>query len=858
MSLPRRWIARAGGLFGSAAKDPELTAEIESHLQMNVDDNVLLGMSPEEARRQPVLKLGGVEAVKEAYRDQRTIPWIETLWQDLRFGARMLLKNSGFTAIVVLTLALGIGANTAIFSVINGVLLKALPFPNADRLVTLWESSPERAVEQERVSGPNYLDWRAQNTVFAEMGVSPGWDTADFKLMLADRVSKVRGSYVSASFFPTLGGNPLLGRTFVAEEDRKEGPRVAVIGFDLWQRYFGGNPNILGETLTVDTYGRRSYTVVGVMPRDFATLSGCEIWLPLGWMGVTLDERRSAHWHNVLARLKPGVSLAQARSQLKTIQTRIRQTYPEAIIGSEVAVVPLLQQAIGRNFQKALYVLWGVTAGVLLIACANIANLMLARAATRQKEIAVRIALGAGRHRVIRQLLTESVLLALLGGFSGLLMSYWGVKLFVAACPANIPRMADVSVNGTALLFTMVVALVTAVLFSIVPAWQTSRPDLNEVLKEGNRGASAGMSSRNTRHALVIVEFALAIVLLVGAGLMLQSFRKLLAVDRGVRPEQVMTAQLDFSVSGFTTWVRPDATRPQVYLSQLLERVRELPGVRMAGAAFRFLRRDTQPSNQTFMIFGRPALPDPERPTADINAVTPGYVGALGISLLLGRDFNETDVLQGPGVVLVNESFVRRFFPNEDPLGQHVSMVNAPGPLGSRDNHGVPAWYEVIGVVGDVKSLTLPPESRPEIYYSYWQFPMQTPTLAVRFTGDPAMLAAGLRRETKAVIPNLPVPEIQLVTERIRESIALPRFQSQLLGFFAGLALLLAACGIYGVLAYAVTQRRREIGVRMALGARTADILRFVIGQGMKLALLGIGAGLVAAFALTRIMQSLL
>jgi len=385
---------------------------------------------------------------------------------DLRFAIRQLTKAPGFTAVAVLTLALGIGANTAIFSVINGVLLKPLPYAEPDRLVTLWERSPQRGVEQERVSGPNYLDWRAQNTVFADLAVSPGWQgSSDFNLVLRDGTAKVQASYASASLFTTLGTPPMLGRSFWPEEDRKEGPRVAVLSHGLWQRHFGGDSNVLGGTLTVDTYGRRDYTVVGVMPPDFGLPSRCELWLPMGWMGVTLEERRSAHWHNVVARLKSGVTLVQARAELNAIQARLKLAHPGETIGSEVAVVPLVEQAVGRKLHTALLVSWGVVAGVLLIACANVANLMLARAATRQKEITLRLALGASRWRVVRQLLAESLLLALFGGALGVLLGWWGLQLFIAASPANIPRLADVTLDGAALSFTLGISLGTGLLF---------------------------------------------------------------------------------------------------------------------------------------------------------------------------------------------------------------------------------------------------------------------------------------------------------------------------------------------------------------------------------------------------------
>ncbi len=776
---------------------------------------------------------------------------------DLKFAFRQLLKHRGFTAIAVLTLALGAGANSAIFSIVHGVLLKPLPYPHPEQLVTLWERSPERGIEQERVTGPNYLDWRAQNTVFSEMAVSPGWDRSDFKLVFPERTVGVRGTYVSSSFFTTLGGGPLLGRTFLDEEDQRQGSRAAILSYTLWREYFSGDTNILGRTLSVDNFGRRDYTIVGVMPPNYGTPLRCEVWLPLGWMGVNLTERRSAHWHHVIARLKPGMTLAQARAQMNAIQASVKRAHPGETIGSQVSIEPLLQQAVGRDFKKALLILWGVVTGVLLIACANVANLLLARAASRQKEVAVRLALGAGRWRIVRQLLIESVLLSVLGAGAGLILSDWAIKLFVAASPSNVPRLADVGLDLPVLLFTFGSALLTGIIFGLAPAWQSSKTNLAEAFKDG-RGASQGFSCQFTHSALVVAEVAMAIVLLVGAGLMLQSFRKLLAADRGFRAEQLVTAELDFSVAGFTTWVVPTPTRPQVPLAELLERVRRIPGVESAGSALRLLRPDNHPPNQFLTIYGRPAAAETERPRVEANAITPGYLRSLGVPILRGRDFAEADTLLGPGVVLVNDSFVRRFFPDENPLGKYLTLANNPGPLGSKDRFGVPSWYEIVGVVGDVKSFGIPPEATPEVSFSYWQWPMQTPTLVARVMGDPASVAQAIVRETRAVAPTLPMPKIRMMADRLNESVAQPRFESQLLILFGGLALFLAACGIYGVLAYSVTQRRREIGIRLAVGAQKGDIVGLVLRRGLKLAALGILLGLGASLALTQVLRNLL
>lgn len=780
------------------------------------------------------------------------------MFNDLRYGIRCLYNSPGFATVAVLTLALGVGANTAIFSVVYGVLLKPLPYPQPDRLVTLWERSPRRGFDQERVSGPDFIDWRDQNRIFENMSASS--DAAELNLVSSNGVEKVTGTYAFSSLFPVLGVKPLLGRTFLPEEDQWQGNRVAVIGYDLWQRHFAAESKVLGRTLTVDSYGRRDYTIVGVMPPSFRFPNQCELWLPFGWLGVRMDERRSAHWHHVIARLKAGVTLDHAATEMNAIQARIEQHYPNDIVGSHVAVVPLLEQTLGRNLRLALMILWGVVACVLLIACVNVANLLLARAAVRQKEIALRLALGASRWRMARQLLTESLLLALLSGALGVLLAIWIVGALVGLGIDHIPRLQEVRLDGWSLVFTLLISILSAVFLGMAPAWQFSKPDLNETLKDSNRGASSGLQRSRFRSLLVIWQVALSLVLLIGAGLMTKSFARLVQINRGFQPDHLLAAELDFSVSGFTTWVEPTSTRPQVTMQEIMARVRALPAVQSVGAVSGLPMGTGSAPTQPIVIEERPAVVSGEYPTASFCGVTPDYLRTMGIRLLRGRSFTEGDVYEVPGVVIINETMAKRYFPNEDPIGKRLALggQKSPGqPVNPNPGQQSP-WSEIVGMVADVRKLGSTAETVPDVYVPYWQWPMQSPTLVVRTVTNPATIASVIRAEVKAVNKNLPAPTIQTVDEILADSVAQPRFQTVLLSLFAILALFLAAVGIYGVISYSVAQRTHEIGIRIALGAEADDVIRLVIRQGITLTLLGVTMGLLGAWALTRVMSSLL
>ncbi|HZF41700.1 MAG TPA: ABC transporter permease [Blastocatellia bacterium] len=772
---------------------------------------------------------------------------MQTLWQDLRYGARMLIKKPGFTLIAVITLALGIGANTAIFTVVNGMLLRPLPYDDPDRLVMLWEADPRRNIEQQRAAPPNLVEWREQSRSFENIAYWTGND--EFNLVMADGIEKAKCAYVTSSLFSTLRVRPQLGRAFLPEEDQLEGNRVALLSYEYWRRRFAADPNVIGRTLTVDTFGRRDYTVVGVMQPGFRFPNQTEIWLPVGWDGI--PRARRGPWLSVIARLKGGVSPKQAQAELGAIQSRIEQQHREA--SSSVVIIPLLEQTLGARLRSALLILWGVVACVLLIACANVANLLLARAADRQKEIAVRLALGGTRFRMIRQLLTESMLVAFLGGAIGLLLASWSLKLLIAFNSDHVPRLSETRLDSRSLAFTMLVACLTGLLFGLAPAWQTTKPDLNLALKDSGRGATGGLQHNRLRAMLIVAEVALSMVLLIGAGLMIRSFAQMTRVDRGFQPDHLLTAKLDFSISGFTGWVRPTETRPQVTIRELMERLKNQPGVQSVGAI-------SDKASFQITVENRQTGVEEDYPRVSFQGVTPDYFRVMGIPMLRGRDFTENDELLVPRVAVLTESLARRCFPNENPLGKRIYLGRLnPGQTGELDhwtNQSI--WTEVVGVVADVKSMNLDPQVESNAYISYWQWPMQGPTLYVRTSGNPANFAAALYSEVKALNKNLPTPKVQTMNERLSDVVAEPRFQTLLLGLFGLMALVLVSAGVYGVVSYSVAQRTHEIGVRMALGAGQGDVLRLVIGQGMKLALAGVAIGLAGALALTRLMKTLL
>jgi putative ABC transport system permease protein len=758
---------------------------------------------------------------------------MNTIWQDLRYGARMLLKTPGFTAVAVITLALGIGANAAIFSVVNATLLRPLPFDDPDRLIMIRETKLPQFPEFS-VSPGNYLDWKKQNTVFERLVATQ--DSSQNLIGMGDP-ERLRGMRVTDGFFAMLGARPQIGRDFLPEEDQPGRNNVVILSNGLWQRRFAADPNIVNRAIT---FSGGSYTVVGVMSAAFRYGDGgAEFWTPMAFT-TEQAQQHGSHYVSAVGRLKPGVALARARSEMGMIADRLAKQYPDANTGWNVRLTPLLEYTV-RSVKPALLVLLGAVAFVLLIACANVANLLLARAAAREKEIAIRTSLGAGRARIVRQLLTESVLLATAGGAAGLMVAKWGTDLLLALAPENLPRMSGVSLDGRALAFTAAITLLTGLCFGLFPALQASRPNLNETLKDAGRGSTDDGRRRFIRGALVVLEVALALVLLVGAGLLIKSFLRLRGVSPGFNPEGALSVGIPLSQRKY-----PEENQRIAFYAQLTEKVGTLPGVQAVGAA------NVTPLSDNdfvlgFMIEGRPPYPAGSEPSTNYYSVTPGYFKAMGIPLLRGRLFTERDTKEAQRVVVINETMAKRFFPNEDPVGKRVHVTM-----------GQTLYREIVGVVGDVKHYSLDQETTAQTYEPYAQQPFSGMTLITRTAGDPTGLSAAIRGEVLKIDKEQPVSNVRTLKHYLATSIAQQRFSVLLLGIFAAVAMTLACVGIYGVLSYSVTQRRREIGVRMALGAARRDVLRLVVGHAMLLTLTGVAIGLGAAFALTRAMSTLL
>lgn len=768
-----------------------------------------------------------------------------TLIQDLRYGLRTLRKSPGFTIVAILTLALGIGANTAIFSIVNAVLLKPLPYPQSDRLLFLGSQRSQSAgIDQPAtLSYPDFFDWRANARSFTAMAC---YHTGNFTLTGLDEPLHVTGETVSADFFSTLGTSAFLGRGFTRDEE-KPGTRVVVLSHQLWQSAFHGDRNIVGRAITMD---KQSYTVVGVMPAGFAfPLDDVppSLWRTFGPEAEGTDPKeppitaqRGAHFLNAVARLKPGVSLETARQEIKTIAHNLAAQYPDTNKKfSSANVTTELEHLVGDR-RAPLMILLVSVAVVLLIACVNVANLLLVRASKRNREIAVRAALGARRSRVARQMLTESMVLGLGGALLGIPLATWALKLFINLNAADLPRIQSAGLDGSVLAFTAAIALVTSIIFGLIPALRASSPNLSEFMKEG-RGTTAGASHQRLRGTLVVLETTLGLALLVIAGLLLRSFHRILSVDPGMDPHNVLTFALDLPEKKYS-----DQQQLEFY-KQLLPRLRSLPGV-VSAAGVTPLPLSGNNYIISFQIEGRP-VPRAEEPSADIKIATPDYFQTFKIPLISGRDFTERDDSNAPGVVIVNQAFAQRYFPNENPLGKRFT----PGAT----NHGDPKPREIVGVVGNVKSRRLDVEDLPEYYVPLAQLNFGSMPICLRTSVDPHSVTSAVRNAVSSMDPDLPLYDIKTMDEYLSATLATPRFNAMLLEAFAGLALLLTGIGLYGVVSYAVAQRTHEIGVRITLGATRSSVVGMVLKSGLQLTAIGVAGGVALSLAATRFISSL-
>jgi predicted permease len=762
--------------------------------------------------------------------------------QDLRYGLRLMLKNFGFSAVAVVTLALGIGATTAIFTVVNAVLITPLPYARPDRLVQFWETNPLKNWTQATVAPANLFDWQKQSQSFTDIAAYMGSDKkgpglSGLQMNLGDEPERLKALNVTGNLFSVLGADAMIGRTLREEETWQGRDAVVVLSHGLWQRRFGGDPKVIGQKITLNG---TSHEVVGVMPAGFYFPSKeAEAWVPMGWNREEVAQVRRPHFLRAVGRLKDGVTEEQARAEMNAIAARLEQQYPDTNTQMGVGLGPL-KEWIVSDVQLPLVVLLVAVAFVLLIACANVANLLLARAAARSREVAVRAALGAGRWRIVRQLLTESLLLAFVGGAAGLLLAVWFKDVLVAFSPGDIPRLDEIRLDWRVLGFTLGATLLTTLLTGLAPALQSSKPHLASALKEGGQKGAAGQGSR-VRGALVVAEVALALMLVAGAGLMIRSFLALHKVDPGFDPDHILTLRVALPRASY----REDA-QARTFFAEAERRIRDLPGVVAVGST-------TLPALKGYRWTGDLTIEG--RAPADYvrevrhKEITPDYFRAMGLPLLAGRFFAETDNDKGQPVIIVNAALARRHFPGEDPVGKRLKFTK-PEEQG--------AWQTIIGVVGDEKQDSLRADVRPEIFQSHLQSAQREMTLIVRAAGDPRALVGAVREQIRALDRGLPVDDIKTVREVIYESLARERFITLLLVGFAALALALASVGIYGVMSYSVAQRTHEIGIRMALGAQSRHILRQVVGRGMALVLAGVAVGLAGAFALTRLMTALL
>jgi putative ABC transport system permease protein len=815
----------------------DLAEEIRSHLEMEEQENLESGMPPEEAHYAALRRFGNVTLAQERSREMWGWNSIETLWQDIRYGLRQLRRNAGFTIVAVFVLALGIGTNTAIFSVVNTVLLRPLPYKDADRLVTVWSYNRSRGFNTDQVSPLDFADWRSENRVFESMAAST---EAEYTLTGAAEPALIIAYAFSADYYHVLGVQPLLGRTFLPEESQPGKNRVTVLSYGFWQHRFGGDRSLLGKTITLDG---APYTVVGIMPPSFQYPSFTELWTPLTATPVPANNR-AYRYLRVMARLKPGVTIQQAQTEMNTIASRLAHEYPKTNKDEDATNLISLRQTISGDIRPTLLVLFCAVGFVLLIACVNVANLLLAWAAGRQREVAVRAALGASRPRLVRQFLTESVLLGLSSGALGVPLAFWIVQALVAMFPAaifniSIPHVEKIAVDGRVLGFALAVSLLTGLTFGLIPALQASHAETNESLKDSGRILTASARGRHLRNTLVVAEVALSVILLIAAGLTLKSLAHLLASYPGFSPKHVLTMRVLLPDYKYKT----DAQRI-AFSNQALNGIKSLPGVKAAGTVT-FLPLSGWYGGRTVSLEGQ-STPENQQPMAIWGSVTPDYFRALGIPLLKGRFFKDGDDQGMPPVAIISRSLARQIAPIADPVGKRINV------------QGLKSAVEVVGVVGDVHQQGITSEMTSEIYLPFSQTPMWIICFAIRTASNPLNLTKAAEGAIWAVDKDQSIGYIMPMDELAAESLAPHRVATLLLGGFAALALLLAAVGIYGVIAYAAAQRTHEIGIRIALGARRSDVLKMIVGQGLTLVLVGVGIGIAGALALTRFLASLL
>ena len=829
--------------FGKRRNERELDDEVRSYVDLLAAEKIRHGISPEEARRTARIELGGLEQVKEDVREVRAGAWLDSLLQDLRYGARMLRKSPGFTAIVIVTLALGIGANTAIFSFVYGVLLAPLPYHDASRIVVLNETTPRVGIVS--VSYPNFLDWRSQSRSFSQMAYI---EEVSFNLAGASvsRPENIRGDSVSPNFLSMIGVHPFLGRDFEPAEEKSGTQRVLLLGYQLWQSHFGGDPNVVGRSIALNG---NDFVIVGVLPPNYRSLDKIDVMLPIGvWAtnNSAASSRGDRGDNSVVARLAQSTSFAQARAEMEGLASRLAKEYPEDNDQFGVELRPI-RDAFAGNLRTEILVLFAAVVFVLLIASANVANLFLIRGAARTKEIALRMAFGASRSRIIRQLLTESFVLAFFGGALGLGFALAGIRLIARLIPQDALMGATVGLNGVVLLFTTGVVVFAAFVFGMAPAVHSAKRDVQNELKEGGRTASVGAAQNRLRGILAVAEISLALVLLTGAGLMLKSLYRLINVNPGFQPDRILTMEMHLSLQRY-----PKEPAVLSFWRQVLDGVRALPGVQSAALGNHIPLTDSH--GRTDISIEGMALPKPGSfPHPDTHVVSSDYVRTLGLVLERGRTLTDADNETSPEVALVNVKLARQFWPNDDPIGKRF-MWGRFDPASKTP----PKWITVVGVVGDTKMYGLANPSRLEVYSSMQQNVENEMNLLVKSQLDPSALTSEIRGVVAGVDKDQSIYAIATMNKILSDGVSAPRLTLVLLGLFSALALILAAIGSYGVISYSVAQRTHEIGVRMTLGAQRADILRMVLGQGGRIAFAGIVIGMVAAFALTRLMSGLL